>query len=158
MQTGQLQYNMELFDLNVLAQEIAENVQETTQTHRLILQKTAEVCVCGDRDRIGQVLINLLTNAIKFSPQADQVIVQIALDGTNALVSVQDFGIGIAEAYQEKIFERFYQVNEPMEKTYPGLGIGLYIACEIIKRHQGRLWVKSQKEEGSVFYFSLPLL
>jgi PAS domain S-box-containing protein len=158
MQTGQLQYSMEPFDLNVLAQEIVENVQETTQTHRLILQKTAEVCVCGDRDRIGQVLINLLTNAIKYSPQADQVIVQIALDGTDALVSVQDFGIGIAEAHQEKIFERFYQVNEPIEKTYPGLGIGLYIACEIIKRHRGRLWVKSQKGEGSVFYFSLPLL
>ncbi len=158
MQTGQLEYRMEPFDLNVLAQEIVENVQGMTQTHRLILQKTAEVCVFGDRDRVGQVLINLLSNAIKYSPGADQVIVQIATDGTNALVSVQDFGIGIAEAHQEKIFERFYQVNEPAEKTYPGLGIGLYITSQIIRRHRGCLWVKSQKGEGSVFNFSLPLL
>ncbi len=158
MQTGQLEYRMEPFDLNVLAQEIVENVQGMTRTHRLILQKTAEVCVFGDRDRVGQVLINLLTNAIKYSPGADQVIVQIATDETNALVSVQDFGIGIAEAHQEKIFERFYQVNEPAEKTYPGLGIGLYITSQIIRRHRGCLWVKSQKGEGSVFNFSLPLL
>src|SRR5258706_3370451 len=108
MQTGQLEYRMEPFDLNVLAQEIVENVQGTTQTHRLILQKTAEVCVFGDRDRVGQVLINLLTNAIKYSPGADQVIVQISLDGTNALVSVQNFVIVIAEPHQKKIFERFY--------------------------------------------------
>lgn len=157
MQAGKLEYDMEPFDLNVLAQEIVENVQGTTQTHSLILQKTAEVCAFGDRDRIGQVFINLFTNAIKYSPNADKVIVQISTDGTNALVCVQDFGIGIAESHQQRIFERFYQVNEPSAKTYPGLGIGLYISCEIIKRHQGRLWVKSQKGEGSTFNFSLPL-
>jgi len=158
MQTGELEYRMEQFDLSVLTSEVVENVQGTTQTHQLILQKTVQAYVFGDRDRIGQVLINLLTNAIKYSPGGEKVIVQIALDGTNALVSIQDFGIGIDEAYHEKIFERFYQVSEPFEKTFPGLGIGLYICCEIIKRHSGRLWVQSRKGEGSTFIFCLPLL
>jgi PAS domain S-box-containing protein len=158
MQTGQLEYRMEVFDLDVLAQEVVENVQGTTQTHRLVLEKTAGIHILGDRDRMGQVLINLLTNAIKYSPDADRVIMQVAADGENALVSVQDFGIGIAEAYQEKIFERFYQVSEPEEKTYPGLGIGLYIVRQIIKRHQGHLCVQSRKGEGSIFSFSVPLV
>src|SRR5207248_1140786 len=86
-----------------------------------------------------------------------RVIMQVATDGENALVSVQDFGIGIAEVYQEKIFERFYQVSEPEEKTYPGLGIGLYIVRQIIKRHQGHLCVQSRKGEGSIFSFSVGL-
>src|SRR6266568_584436 len=158
MQVGKLEYCMEVFDLDVLAQEIVESVQGTTQTHRLLLEKTAGIRILGDRDRIGQVLINLLTNAIKYSPDADRVIMQVAIDGENALVSVQDFGIGIAKAYQEKIFERFYQVSESEEKTYPGLGIGLYIVRQIIKRHQGHLWVQSRKGGGSIFSFSVPLV
>ena len=69
-------------------------------------------------------------------------------------MSVQDYGIGIAKEHQHKIFERFYQVTDPEEKTYPGLGIGLYISCEIIKRHGGQIWVESKKGEGA--YFILP--
>jgi signal transduction histidine kinase len=158
MQTGQLEYRMEVFDLDVLAQEIVESVQGTTQTHGLLLEKTAGIHIFGDRDRIGQVLINLLTNAIKYSPDADRVIMKVAIDGENALVSVQDFGIGIAKVYQEKIFERFYQVSESEEKSSPGLGIGLYIVRQIIKRHQGHLRVQSRKGEGSIFSFSVPLV
>ena len=73
------------------------------------------------------------------------------------MASVQDFGIGIAGTYHQQIFERFYQVIDPVEKTYPGLGIGLYISSEIIKRHHGRIWVESQKGAGSTFSFSLPV-
>lgn len=158
MQNGQLEYHMEPFDLAALAEEIVGNVQETTPTHRLLLEPAASVWVSGDRDRIEQVLINLLTNAIKYSPNADIVNVRLTTTEANALLSVQDAGIGIAEAYQEKIFEQFYQVNEPAEKTYPGLGIGLHIASQIIKRHHGQLWVQSQKGEGATFSFYLPLL
>lgn len=158
MQAGQLDYRMQAFDLGALTQEIVENMQATTQTHRLLLQKTTAAYILGDRERIGQVLINLLANAVKYSPDADQVIVQVATEGTNALLSVQDFGIGIDEAYHKKIFERFYQVDEPIAKTYPGLGIGLYIATEIIKRHSGQLWLKSCKGNGSTFTLCLPLV
>jgi len=104
------------------------------------------------------VLINLLTNAIKYSPQADKVLVQVVAEGTQAVVRVQDFGVGIAEAYQTKIFERFYQISEPEMKAYSGLGIGLYIVSEIIKRHEGRIRVESRKGTGSTFSFGLSLL
>jgi PAS domain S-box-containing protein len=157
MQNGQLEYRMSVFDLAELVQEIIENVQGTTQTHRIILEKMVAVRIHGDRDRIGQVLINLLTNAIKYSRDADRVIVRMAIHAGNVRVSVQDFGVGISEAYQEKIFERFYQAIEPGEKPSSGLGIGLYIARKIMERHQGRLWVKSRKGEGSTFSFQLPL-
>ncbi|HBE28294.1 MAG TPA: hypothetical protein DDW25_05320 [Ktedonobacter sp.] len=158
MQAGQLAYREEPFELDVLVQETIENVQGTTQTHRLILEKLESVRVFGDRDRLGQVLINLLTNAIKYSPQADKVLVQVVAEGAQAVVRVQDFGVGIAEAYQAKIFERFYQISDPEMKAYSGLGIGLYIASEIIKRHEGRIRVESRKGTGSTFSFGLSLL
>ena len=156
MQQGQLEYRMEIFDLAELVQETVENVQGTTQTHQLLLKETAEARVYGDRDRIGQVLTNLLTNAIKYSRDADQVIVRITAQEEHVVVSVQDFGVGIIQKDQQKIFEQFYQVGEDTT-TYPGLGIGLYISLNIIKRHQGRLWVQSCKGEGSTFSFQLAL-
>ena len=157
MQNGQLAYRMERFHLAELVEETVENMQGTTQTHHLLLEKTVVAQIYGDSDRIGQVLINLLTNAIKYSPTTGRIIVCMAIHEENVVVSVQDFGIGISESYQESIFQRFYQVNEPVEKTYPGLGIGLYIASTIIQRHKGHLWVQSRKGEGSIFHFSLPL-
>ncbi len=159
MQTGQLVYQEESFDLGALVQEIVENVQETMQTHRLVLEQQERVQVTGDKDRIGQVLMNFLTNAIKYSPRATTVAVRVVTDTEKkrAVVSVQDFGLGIAEAHQQKIFERFYRVNDSTGQTYPGLGIGLYICQEIIKRHGGQITVKSEKGKGSTFSFTLPL-
>jgi PAS domain S-box-containing protein len=157
MQTGQLAYREEYFEMDALVQEIVENVQETTQTHRIIFEGYSQAQVFGDRDRIGQVLINLLNNAIKYSPQAKTVVIRTARDHNRLLVSVQDFGIGIAQEFQHKIFERFYQVTDPEEKTYPGLGIGLYISNEIVKRHRGRMWVESEKGKGTIFHIDIPL-
>src|SRR5207302_1716779 len=101
--------------------------------------------------------INLLTNAIKYSPQADKVIVHLSTERGQAIVSVQDFGIGIAKEYHQSIFDRFYRVADPEERTYPGLGIGLYISSEIIRQHHGKLKVESNKGEGATFSFVLPL-
>jgi len=157
MQTGKLEFREERFSLDELVRETLENLQGTTETHFFRLEEVRNAQVFGDKDRLGQVLINLLTNAIKYSPQADAVIVRVSTDEHGAIVSVQDFGIGIAETHQEKIFERFYQVNDATEKTFSGLGIGLYISNEIVKRHHGRLWVKSAKGAGATFYVSLPL-
>ena len=157
MQAGKLEFREEHFFLNELVRESLENLQGTTETHHLQLEEVTDVRVLGDKDRLGQVLINLLTNAIKYSPEADTIIVRVSTDGHNAIVTVQDFGIGIAETHHEKIFERFYQVNDGTEKTFPGLGIGLYISRQIVKRHHGRLWVESAKGAGATFYVSLPL-
>ncbi|GHO91280.1 hypothetical protein KSF_013280 [Reticulibacter mediterranei] len=157
MQTGKLIYREEAFLMDELVREIVANIQETTQTHRLVLEGQTLATVFGDRERIGQVLINLLNNAIKYSPQADTVLMRMANGRQKILVSVQDFGIGIAKDHHLRIFERFYQVTEPVEKTYPGLGIGLYISSEIVRRHGGLMWVESRKGEGATFHFTLPL-
>ena len=157
IQRENLPLHFEDFDLIIVIQEIVENLQATTLTHHLLVESSAHIFVYGDKDRIGQVLTNLLNNAIKYSPNADKVLLHVTADRNDAMVSVQDFGIGIAEAHQQNIFERFYHIPDPIEQTFPGLGIGLYISREIILRHQGRIWVESKKGEGSTFRFVLPL-
>jgi len=157
IQTGKLNYQEARFNLQALVQEIVENMQGTTQTHQIQFEGTTQAEVSGDQDRIGQVLINLLTNAIKYSPQADKILVRLVKDQQTATVSVQDFGIGIAKKHQQKIFERFYQINDVETKTHPGLGIGLHISYEIIKRHSGQMRVESEKDHGAIFSFTLPL-
>lgn len=158
MQAGKLTYQEECFDLNALVQETVENLQHTSHTHQLHveIEITATVQVRGNRDRLEQVLINLLSNAVKYSPGTDRVIIRLTTDRENAIVSVQDFGIGIAETDYAKIFERFYQAPDLEGQTYPGLGIGLYISQEIVQRHGGRLWLESKKGEGTTFFMSLP--
>jgi signal transduction histidine kinase len=157
MQTGVLAFQQERFNLDSLIDEIVENVQAATTTHAIVVEGRTDAHVLGDKDRLGQVFINLLTNAVKYSPQADKVVVRLFCEHDQAVVSVQDFGIGIDEAYHQKIFERFYQVNDPEERTYPGLGIGLYISKEIVDRHGGHITVKSRKGEGTTFSVALPL-
>jgi len=159
MQVGKLSLDVEVVDVDALVSETIENLQAATSTHRLLVEGKTEARVLGDRDRLGQVLINLVTNAVKYSPNADTVIVRLSIDEDqqHAVISVQDFGIGIAETHHENIFEQFYQVTDPEGKTYTGLGIGLHISQEIVKRHQGRIWVESSKGKGATFYVALPI-
>ena len=158
MQTGKLALQIEAFDLDTLIHETVENVQAATTTHQLLIEGRTGAQVLGDKDRLGQAFINLLTNAVKYSPQANKVLVRLSRDQGQAIVSVQDFGVGIDQAHHQKIFERFYQVTDPNEATYPGLGIGLYISREIVERHHGSLEVESRKGEGATFSVTLPLL
>ena len=160
MQSGKLELRAEPFELDTLIDETVENVQVTTSTHRLLVEGRTGAQIFGDKERLAQVDVNLLTNAIKYSPHADKVVVHLFRDddAQQAIVSVQDSGIGIDKTHHEKIFERFYQVTDPEEKTYPGLGIGLYISSEIVARHHGRMWVESSKGKGSTFYVALPML
>ncbi|HLH62031.1 MAG TPA: ATP-binding protein [Ktedonobacteraceae bacterium] len=157
IQTGKLNFRDALFDLGVVVRETVEHLQATTLTHHLVVEGLESVQVYGDKDRIGQVLINLLNNAIKYSPYANQVIVRLSTDQEYAEVSVQDFGLGIDEEHLEKVFERFYQVHSLANKESPGLGIGLYISDQIIKRHGGAMRVESKLGVGSTFSFTLPL-
>lgn len=155
IQTGKLSFNKEDFDLSELLSEIVEVMQGTTQ-QKIVFINHKKIKVYADKFRIYQVVTNLLTNAIKYSPQGKNIWVNLNEEKKRILVSVKDEGIGINKSQQKKIFERLYQVNESKEKTFPGLGMGLYISKEIVKRHRGNIWVEGEEGKGSTFYFSLP--
>ncbi|MDO3643783.1 PAS domain S-box protein [Mucilaginibacter sp. L3T2-6] len=157
IETGQLPLSFTQFDLVQLVNEVTELIQYSASTHVLRLNSTVDnLSVTADRQRIEQVIINLLSNAIKYSPGASAVDISVSADGNKALVSVRDFGPGINKGQQERIFTRFYRV-EDMAVHISGLGIGLFISKEIIERHNGRLWVESEVDKGSVFFFEIPL-
>ena len=113
----------------------------------------------ADADRIGQVVTNYLTNALKYSPVDRPIEVFLAIEGQMARVSVQDEGPGLSPAEQQAIWERFYQVEriKVQSGSGTGLGLGLYICQTIIEQHQGKVGVQSSPGEGSTFWFSLPL-
>jgi signal transduction histidine kinase len=157
IKAGGLQLVTEDFDINEMAEEVIANAKQVNPGHRISFSQAPATIVQGDKDRLGQVLVNFLTNAVKYSPDSRSILVKTALDGDNVIVSVQDAGIGISKGDQQKIFERFYRVEGRNEKTFPGFGIGLFIAAEIIKKHNGNIGVESQQGRGSTFYFSIPI-
>ncbi len=157
IESGRIQFQESDFDFNGLVKETVEELQLTTAKHRILTNLQPSRTVYGDRDRIGQVLTNFMTNAIKYSPHADSIIVTTMVKTDNLTLCVQDFGVGLLKQDQAKVFDRFYRVGGLNQETYPGLGLGLYIASEIIKRHKGRVWVESKKAKGSKFCFSLPM-
>ena len=157
MQHGKLIYNKTFFQLNELTKEIVEEIQVTNASHEIRIEKNTPLQLYADRERISQVLSNLLSNAIKYCPDCEKIIVRLEKAGETAICSVQDFGNGIIKAQQSKIFERFYRVTGNNLHTYPGLGLGLFIAKEIIERHKGKIWFESEEGKGSTFYFSLPI-
>lgn len=155
IQAGKLDFYDNRIDLNNLILDVVQSVQSITNTHTILIEGHIVRKVWGDSDRISQVITNLLTNAIKYSPYASKVIVSLKEGKKTAIVSVKDFGIGIEKEQQKKIFQRFYRVSGYKEKTFPGLGLGLYVSHEIIKRHGGKMTVVSSKAKGSTFNFSL---
>jgi len=156
IQSGKLMLSLTKFNIQDVIDEVLENVQMVSPTHKIQLLEDCNVEVLADRQRIDQVLINLLNNAIKYSPDADKVWVRCFRRGKDLVCSVQDFGIGIPKNMLEDVFSQFFRV-ESIVPVFPGLGIGLFISNDIVKRHKGRMWAESEVGKGSTFYFSLPL-
>ncbi len=155
--SDRLELNMQKFNLDKLVIETVKDVQQITK-HTIIIKNHSNCNVMVDRDRIGQVLLNILTNAIKYSTPASTIEINIFQPGQDSVaVSVTDRGIGIDKKDKEKVFERFYRAEGKSEQTYPGFGIGLFIASEIMHRHNGTISVESEKGKGSVFTFTLPV-
>ena len=157
IQAGKLQFNDAYFDFDKLATDVVEELQRTTNRHQIVKNFADIGMVYGDEHRIGQVITNFLTNAIKYSPNADKIIVATSLQDDQVKLSVQDFGIGIPKDNQEKVFEQFYRVSNGKQHLFPGLGLGLYISAEIIRREGGKIGVGSMEGAGSTFYFTLPV-
>lgn len=110
----------------------------------------------ADRERIEEVLQNLLDNAVKYSPRQRKLVLNCRATGEEVIVSVSDSGMGISVRDQEKIFERFHRIGDPMSQATPGAGLGLYICRAILEAHGGHIWVESTLHQGSTFSFSLP--
>lgn len=156
MEAGQLPWHNVAFDLNLLVRDTVEVAVNTTAQHQIHIEGAVPFPVVADRERIEQVLSNLLSNAIKYSPHADTVLVQLGVEQDRARISIQDFGIGIDPAKQNQLFERFFRVGDTEHETFPGLGLGLYIAAQIVQRQGGKIWVESRKDAGSTFVFTIP--
>lgn len=152
-----LDYEFAEFDLNAMVKETCDLAAKAAKTHRVDIAEKDRVSMVGDRARIEQVILNLLDNAIKYSPKSDKVDVKISKGGDAALIEVRDYGFGIPHEDKERIFERFYQSHQAATKTFPGLGLGLYISREIAARHGGTIAVESDPGRGSTFTLSLPL-
>jgi PAS domain S-box-containing protein len=157
IEAGKLQLDIEEFNLVDLVTETVELIGHSSPKHQLILEnKEAECRIRSDERRIEQVLINLLTNAIKYSPGADKVSIILECGTEIVKIGIRDFGNGIPADKLPHIFSRFYRV-EDANPNISGLGIGLYLSQEIITRLKGKLWAESELGKGSTFWFELPL-
>jgi PAS domain S-box-containing protein len=156
IQAGKLQYNIQSIDFDEMVQDSIESMRHTAKNHKISIKGKAKKTINGDRTRLEQVFVNFISNAIKYSPKSDKVFIHISSDPQQIKVGIQDFGIGIPEVKKKNIFQKFFRV-EGMEHKFQGLGLGLYISSEIVQRHGGKCWVESEEEQGSTFWFSLPL-
>lgn len=155
LEVGTLELHKEVFDLNTLVTKIVRDFQQGTKTHKIICKANGIREVRADQNRITQVIINLLTNAVKYSPRADTVLVGIEHRRKKCTISIQDFGPGIGKNDRRDIFTRFFRSAGATAGSVSGSGLGLYISKGIIQKHRERLWVESSKGKGSTFFFTL---
>jgi signal transduction histidine kinase len=145
-----------------LAEELRETVSRVAREHtdrRIEVAAAASMPVHADRDRIDQVLTNLIENAIKYSPEGGPITVSAERRGGEVEVRVADTGVGIPAEHRENVFERFYQADDDAgRRRFGGLGLGLYISRAIVDAHGGRIWVAANSDAptGSVFGFRIP--
>lgn len=158
IEEGKITYHKRALDLDQLVKKTIIDFQYTQDSHQIIKRGEIKDKIFGDEERIRGALINLITNAIKYSPNAEKIVLHIFRDKETVVIGVEDFGIGIKKEDQARVFERFYRTEERDIEKIPGFGLGLYICSEIIKHHQGKMWVTSKKGKGSTFYISLPIL
>jgi len=146
-----------MFDIRALLKEVIDDLHVLHPGQIIFLKPSPYVGVYADREKIGQVIQNLLSNAIKYSSSIDVITVCLKKTAGYLQVAITDHGIGINSADQEKIFDRFYRVDGKKGTTVKGYGLGLYLSREIIKQHNGNIWLESEINKGSRFYFTLPL-
>jgi signal transduction histidine kinase len=159
IEAGELSLYRSRFDLSAMLRKLIADFQLTVPTHQIDAEVGPRRMVLADQTRLEQAVLNLLTNAVKYSPEADSIIVRSSAGGGAVTLSVQDFGPGIPQRDQAKVFDRFYRVADTSRKkqTVSGIGLGLYITAEIIREHGGKLWVQSRPGKGCTFSFTLPL-
>lgn len=157
IESGKMKFNFKSFDINTMVDNTIENIGQIYPDYIINKSGDISITVCGDEMRLEQVLINYLTNAIKYSPNNNEIQVDVVhTDDAKVQVSVRDFGIGIPANKTPMLFEKFYRV-EQAGYSFQGIGMGLYICAEIVKRHNGEFGVDSIIDKGSKFYFRIPI-
>lgn len=157
LQQGRVEMRLAEIELTDVVRDVAERMRLLSQGHEIETKIEGTAAIVADRDRIEQVLEDLVGNAIKYSPDSGRVEISLHTSGANAVVSVRDEGIGIAPGEVEKIFGLFYRSPDPRADHVGGLGLGLYISREIVSRHHGRLWAERNTGAGTTFHVTLPL-
>jgi two-component system CheB/CheR fusion protein len=157
IQYGKLNLTISTFNFNEMLSEAIEDVQLPTPDHKITFTSNVETQMKADKDRVKQVIVNLLTNAVKYSPGQPEICVNAMQEGNIIKVAVKDNGIGISKKNINRVFDRYYR-EDGKAMQFQGLGIGLSIAKEIIRRHNGKIWAESEPGKGSTFYFTLPLV
>ncbi|WP_285010074.1 hybrid sensor histidine kinase/response regulator [Pedobacter faecalis] len=155
IESGKLKFTKKHFVMDELLDNVIEIIHQSNPGFNIVRKGKAPGLIYADEMRIEQVIVNFLTNAIKYSPGTDEIHVYLNVKDDKVYLGVRDFGIGIAREQQQHVFDKFYRVEETAIH-FQGLGIGLYISAEIIRRHGGEVGVKSTLGEGSEFYFILP--
>lgn len=164
MDSNRQEMNLELIDLSRLVDHILDRFdmmlssEEYANKDYKILRELSDkpIWVEADQDRLTQIIDNILNNAIKYSPDGGNITVRLMTTHNEALLSIQDQGIGIPQKAIPHIFERFYRVDKARSREQGGTGLGLAIAKEVVERLNGRIWVNSIENKGSSFYISLP--
>jgi two-component system sensor histidine kinase VicK len=158
LEAGKFDLDLTDFDLGELVTEYLDEVRVTAPRHEFIQQGCQKLKVSADRAKIGVLLNNLVTNAVKFTPAGKSITVSCFQKPGYVEVSVMDQGCGIAEKDRHKVFERFSQIENPHVKNSSGFGIGLFLCSEIIKAHQGKIWLEDSEGIGCDFHFRLPVV
>jgi PAS domain S-box-containing protein len=157
IKAGEIQYVISTFDINECIQEAVDAAALNLSSHQInCMFESPQRFIDADRERIGQVITNLITNAIKYSPAGKMIDISTRLVPSGLETRVTDYGIGIAKEKQKHLFERFYRVDT-LPKKLAGLGLGLFISAEIVRRHNGKINVESDEGKGSTFWFTLPI-
>ena len=157
IQAGRLEYRMDKIDLSELMNLWVENAEHIYPNYRFYNEAKTNFLILGNPERLEQVVMNFINNAVKYSPESKDIIIKTTKLQDVVRISVTDFGIGLTDEQIKRIFERFYRVEDKKYMT-SGLGMGLYISTEIINAHNGTIGVDSEPGKGSTFYFDLPLL
>ncbi|MFL5371662.1 MAG: ATP-binding protein [Myxococcales bacterium] len=158
LESGRLTLSRDRVALDQIVSEVVSDFRAAAPQHEIVLRRpTRGVQAMGDRERLEQVVVNLVQNAIKYSPQGGRVEVSVERNGSQARVTVTDEGIGIPKDEQRHIFERFFRAQNATTRNYGGLGIGLYVSNEIVERHGGAFEVVSEPGKGTTFGFTIPL-
>ena len=160
IEAGKAALNISNFSLTTLAsasiRSLSEKAKRQAVNLTLDLKINSDIHLSADPKRVGQILWNLLSNAIKFTPEKGQVILRIWSENENAVLQVEDTGIGIPKDQLPLLFEKFQQLDTPLRRRYEGTGLGLALTKQLVELHRGRIEVESSLGKGSIFTVWLP--